>query len=452
MGNDRGARGRRGRSPAPNLPGLPVSQRTLDQLLDRAGRADYDTWAAQIAGNRGCAHPIRLAGRSITAAPDTGEITGTYSTDDQPDRILLNACRARRATVCPSCATIYQGDARALVAGGLAGADHQTRPVVFATLTAPSFGAVHASHSQPGPCHTLPDPRCGHRPAHTCRTIHPEDDPILGTPICPDSYDYDATIIWNNRAGELWRRTIITARRQLAAAAGLTARAFSSYHTLAYVKVVEYQQRGVIHIHALLRADPAPDVAPLTADQLAAALGAAAATTTAPNPHRPDNPIRWGAQTRIDPIPASERRRAVAYVTKYTTKSVDTGGALDHPLRHRPDDATGLPPHLHTLAAAAWDLGGRPDLAELNLRSWAHTLGYRGHWLTKSRTWSTTLTALRARRHQWQLTNNGHDPDAVTTGQWAYTGQGHATAGDDLLAATTATTYRHQRRTAWEER
>ena len=39
-----------------------------------------------------------------------------------------------------------------------------------------------------------------------------------------------------------------------------------------------------------------------------------------------------------------------------------------------------------------------PGLADLRLAAWAHMLGFRGHFSTKSRTYSTTLGALRADR------------------------------------------------------
>lgn len=46
----------------------------------------------------------------------------------------------------------------------------------------------------------------------------------------------------------------------------------------------------------------------------------------------------------------------------------------------------------------AWTLGARPELADLRLRAWAHMLGFRGHFSTKSRRYSTTLGALRDAR------------------------------------------------------
>lgn len=82
-----------------------------------------------------------------------------------------------------------------------------------------------------------------------------------------------------------------------------------------------------------------------------------------------------------------------------------------------------------------WHLGGLPEYAPLHLRAWAHTLGYRGHILTKSRAYSTTYAALRAERAH----HIGHVdiPDTATDGQWRYIGSGH-TPGAALIAAGVA--------------
>jgi hypothetical protein len=79
-----------------------------------------------------------------------------------------------------------------------------------------------------------------------------------------------------------------------------------------------------------------------------------------------------------------------------------------------------------------WRLGGLPEFEPLNLRTWAHTLGYRGHTLTKSRAYSTTYAALRAERAQHV---GGVDvPGAATDRHWRYVGSGH-TPGAALIAA-----------------
>src|SRR4029450_9137067 len=57
-----------------------------------------------------------------------------------------------------------------------------------------------------------------------------------------------------------------------------------------------------------------------------------------------------------------------------------------------------LPAHVTELVRACWELGGRPSLASLRLRKWAHMLGFGGHFSTKTRRYSTTLGAIRRAR------------------------------------------------------
>jgi hypothetical protein len=85
---------------------------------------------------------------------------------------------------------------------------------------------------------------------------------------------------------------------------------------------------------------------------------------------------------------------------------------------------------------ACWQLGGLPELAGLRLRAWAHTLGFRGHVLTKSRAYSTTYTALRAERVAWR--DDGPDVAAgvatVTDSSWRYAGSGYGSQAEAELA------------------
>ena len=85
-------------------------------------------------------------------------------------------------------------------------------------------------------------------------------------------------------------------------------------------------------------------------------------------------------------------------------------------------------------------------------------LGYRGHFATKSRRYSTTLRALRAaradyrRRHHPAISGYGDDGQAlitVTTLQWA--GRGWRTSGDALLALSAAARAREHDRTARDQ-
>lgn len=92
---------------------------TVHEIVTRAGRPDFDRWAEQIARCGHCARPVRLRGEVVheTAA---GRRTA-YSTDGEPDRVLLVRCRNRRASVCPSCSYEYAGDMWNLLYAGAAG-------------------------------------------------------------------------------------------------------------------------------------------------------------------------------------------------------------------------------------------------------------------------------------------------------------------------------------------
>ena len=80
---------------------------TVREIVTRAGRPDFDRWAEQVARCGHCTRPVRLRGEVVheTAA---GRRTA-YSTDGEPDRVLLVRCRNRRASVCPSCSYEYAG-------------------------------------------------------------------------------------------------------------------------------------------------------------------------------------------------------------------------------------------------------------------------------------------------------------------------------------------------------
>jgi len=83
----------------------------------------------------------------------------------------------------------------------------------------------------------------------------------------------------------------------------------------------------------------------------------------------------------------------------------------------------------------------QPELVDYRLRLWAHTCGFRGHFLTKSRRYSSTFGALRAERQQWRLAALGKgeadeesSPVGDETREWRYEGSGYLTAGDVCLA------------------
>ncbi|MER7366826.1 replication initiator [Nonomuraea wenchangensis] len=91
---------------------------------------------------------------------------------------------------------------------------------------------------------------------------HGTEDLRLGEPLCPDCYDYDASVLLNAISPELWRRFTLALRRRFARLNGMTVKTLGEQVTIAFVKVAEYQRRGVVHFHAVIRLDgpdgPAP--------------------------------------------------------------------------------------------------------------------------------------------------------------------------------------------------
>ncbi len=83
-------------------------------------------------------------------------------------------------------------------------------------------------------------------------------------------------------------------------------------------------------------------------------------------------------------------------------------------------------------------------------------LGYRGHFATKSRRYSTTMRALRAARRDWHRRQNPrtaeyHDKIVITETSLHWAGRGWRTSGDALLALSAAARAREHQRIGREE-
>jgi hypothetical protein len=397
--------------------------------VERAG-VGYDRWAELVAQAGYCHHPIRLAGRVEQADRQTGEVRPVYDSAREPDGVLLKACGTRRESRCPSCAATYRADAYQLLAAGLRGgkgvpetvAEH---PRLFVTFTAPSFGKVHTRKAQGRlvlPCHPYRQgARCPHGVRAGCWHRHGEDDPRLGEPLCPSCYDTPAQVLWNALAPELWRRTTIALHRALGRLVGLQEGELRRLVRVSFAKVAEFQRRGAIHFHAVIRLDAATDCRcpgclapppePFTAALLEDALRQAVPAVRVPCPPLedggPERYARWGEQLDVRNITRGDdeagelsAEHVAGYIAKYATKATESFGAgLDRRLHDGDlEHLDQLPAHVAELVRAAWELGGRPELDGLRLRAWAHMLGFRGHWSTKSRRYSITMGALRRAR------------------------------------------------------
>jgi hypothetical protein len=244
--------------------------------------------------------------------------------------------------------------------------------------------------------------------------------------------------------------------------------------SLQYAKVAEYQLRGAVHFHALVRLDGpqtpdgfAPAPAAVTAPVLAALVERAATAVrfTAPPVHD-DDPARvlaFGTQVDTKAVRTARRtddpdrsltpEQVAGYLAKYATKSTGDNEAKDNA-------------HLRRLEATARHLAGRAVTLDEDgdapyglLGKWAHTLGFRGHFATKSRRYSVTLGQLRRARQRAQariaeanrtgtpidlrqleaeLLADEDDETTVVIGSWVYAGSGWANGGETALAVAAA--------------
>jgi hypothetical protein len=447
----------------PHSPAAPRHSGAL--VTDALAVDDFTAWEHQGSSAVACSHPVRLRGGVTAVDLLTGESVPVFDTSSEPDGVIYVPCGNRRESACPSCSATYKRDARQVVRSGLSGGKGvpesvAAHPFVFATLTAPGFGPVHSRRERGGkvlPCRPRRNQNhrvCPHGRDISCAVRHAEDDPRLGRAMCGDCYDYRAAVLFNAVAGELWRRFVTYLPRHLARLGGLTLKDFRELVKVRFVKVAEYQARGVVHFHALIRLDantggyapPGPD---WSVERLSAAVKSAAAKASAfaPLGNGRGLLLRFGEQTDTRPVldhqgDALTRDQVANYIAKYATKTANAPGLPSSRLRDLHEiRSLRCSAHHKRMIETAWQLGHR---------QWAHMLGYGGHFLTKSRAYSVTFGRLRADRIAFrraqrydpsQLDPWGRPVDETTVlflGSWAYAGSGYAASDSHLLALMSA--------------
>jgi hypothetical protein len=144
--------------------------------------------------------------------------------------------------------------------------------------------------------------------------------------------------------------------------------------------------------------------------------------------------FEWGEILDIQTLgnKSEDARVLASYLAKYVTKTAGDGLELARRFSSRRQIRTLVDnPHLRRLALEAWDLSADPACSHLNTRSHANTLGYVGQIMTKSRHYSTTLTALREARRDYRVRTKSSEP---SSGVYSYEGRGY----DDPRAAVLA--------------
>ena len=172
----------------------------------------------------------------------------------------------------------------------------------------------------------------------SCPDKHARDDYRLGEPLARTATTTPARLL-NACAPELWRRFTITLRRAPCSPGRAHQQGVRRPGRLSYAKVAEYQRRGVVHFHAIIRLDgptgPPPPHPP----------GPPSAYSPKRSPGRPHRPHRhpghpglrartlaWGRQIDTRPVTTTgdlTDSKVAAYVAKYATKAAEATGTLD---------------------------------------------------------------------------------------------------------------------------
>jgi hypothetical protein len=378
--------------------------------MHRSGRlGKFDHQLHEIGA---CEHPVWLRGATLKREIASGMVVAQFSSDGTPFDAIAVRCMNRRASRCRPCARLYKGDTFQLVLAGLVGgkgvpAAVRDHPKVFATLTAPSFGLVHRvvdAEDTRGRCQPERSGVCPHGLARTCRERHDGGDAVVGSPLCPGCYDYAGQVLWNAYASKLWGALTDTVYHRLAAVSGERRALIRRLVRVEYIRNAEYQARGVVHFHAVLRldgpegrADAPPSWA--TAEVLAAAIESAAETVTVTAPESAavgERVLRFGAEKDVRPVVDAAGRlgteKVAAYLAKYVSKGTEDAHGVDVPITHASKIELWVKnDHARALMYTAWRLGGLAEYESLGLRRWCHMIGFPGHNTTKSQRYSVTL-------------------------------------------------------------
>ena len=248
------------------VPGVPSTRADLVALLERVGVG------------LPCQRPVFKKFRD--EAGQVGEVA------------LRCGTRFRRR--CPSCADLYRGDVRAVLYAGLEVLEDLGHALFFVTFTAPSFGSVHRaakSHEQ-----MVRVCRCGRR--------HEAGSVLRGVPLSLDEYDYVGQVQWNYCSGRLLSRTM----DKIARLAG---------ERVQYFTTAEYQSRGAIHFHSLMRVPR--HLVPVFADVVRSAAGAARVYSGA---GRSGDQVGWGPQVDVRRVRAGKGGREAHLTGGYLAKLV----------------------------------------------------------------------------------------------------------------------------------
>ena len=247
-------------------------------------------------------------------------------------------CWSRDYSACPSCAALNALYVKRLISSGFVDGSR----FYLLTLTAPSFGRVHMVP------HSAADAlfRCA------CGEVHRAGDGLAGVPIDPERYQYAAAVKWNDRSSELFRRSMDYLGRELP--------------ELSWCAVREYQKRGSIHFHIIIRVPEDYRGSEVVAS-LRKVISYQAGST------------RWGRSVDVQEIAGDDASSTVRYLSKvlgYTVK------ALGRTANGLSEDQRGFYKRLDAASV-------RAGFSQKKVAGY----GYGGQIFTKAKSWSDLTKA-----------------------------------------------------------
>lgn len=318
-----------------------------------------------------CDRPLAL---TLTEAD---RVTGEVRTRDVQRR-----CGSRLTEECLSCSELYAGDARQMIRSGTDGPG----PLTWLTVTAPGndvFGAIHIASTKDRPR------RC------PCKHYHRPDARLIGTPVDPTTYRYDEAVGFNARVGRLFTVLIQKLRR-------LTG------EPLQVARVIEFQRRGLAHVHALIQGTVPIEILRLAIN------GGTNPATNRPIAATTSGGHRFGPECDAQPVVhagklSSYILKLIRYATKGVNAEVHALTRHGHQMGERAARTVKCDNVRQVCNDGFYDhrwMGRRGAWTCRRHRAARRGWGFRGHVLAASRGWGETFTTIRARRSAYQAAHS----------------------------------------------
>lgn len=243
-------------------------------------------------------------------------------------------CWSNDAATCRACSELNSMYMKKVIAGGLQSTDSQ---FFLLTLTAPSFGKTHSvPHDESAELRV-----CG------CGMVHEFEDALTGVPLDLSRYGYRDAVEWNHYSSQLFAVSMKRLSRSLSG--------------VEWIAIREFQMRGSLHLHVVVRTPKALDSTVVYEE-----LKKLSSTRS--------GKFGWGRRADVRAIQRDSHEATVRYLAKAVTYTVKALG--------KSEDG---------LSDEQRDFFSRLDAASVRLKYSNRAVrgfGYGGNTFSKSSDWS----------------------------------------------------------------